>query len=181
VVRSLGTAAMRACNAEKPVALAELGQQVEAGVLGHANPGLVAMAKLIVSISPCSVSNIGAVKAWHQRLGMAAPADGPGDYRRLKTSLARFQPCPRLLKFPIHAAAVRRLLLLPFPAHPACCGVIPPATRGKWVLCPICWAFLLRWFDCLASATATLICSRCKELRLLQVCDIGWRYDEPAG
>ena len=78
---------------------------------------------------------IGAVKAWHQRLGMAAPADGPGDYRRLTTSLARFQPCPRMLKFPIPAAAVRRLLLLPFPTHPPCGGVIPPKVRGKWVRC----------------------------------------------
>ena len=41
---------------------------------------------------------IGAVKAWHHhRLGMAAPVDRPGDYRRLTTSLARFQPCPRTL------------------------------------------------------------------------------------
>ncbi len=33
---------------------------------------------------------VGAIKAWHQRLGMVAPADGPGDYRRITTSLASF-------------------------------------------------------------------------------------------
>ena len=124
---------------------------------------------------------VGAVKAWHQRLGMAAPMDGPGDFRRLTTSLARFQPCPRLLKFPIYAGAVQRLLLLPFPAHPPCSGVIPPKPRGKWTRCEKCWVFLLCWFDCLTGATGTIICSRCKELGLMTVCDIWWRFDELAG
>ena len=125
--------------------------------------------------------SLDAVKAWHRRLGFTPPADGPGDYRRLTTALARFQPTPRILKFPIHAEAVRRLLLLSLPVHPACSGVVPPRPRGKWERCPICWAFLHRWFDCLAAATATIICSRCKEAGLLQVCDIWWRYDELAG
>jgi len=35
---------------------------------------------------------VNAIKAWHRRLGLPAPADGPGDYRRLTNSLARFQP-----------------------------------------------------------------------------------------
>jgi hypothetical protein len=124
---------------------------------------------------------IGAIKAWHQRFGMAAPVDLPGDYRRLTTSLARFQPCPRTLQFPIHAAAVRRLLLLPFPAQPPCGGVLPPKPRGKWVRCPTCWAFLHRWFDCMAGATGTIICSRCKELGLMTTCDIWFDYDAVAG
>ena len=124
---------------------------------------------------------IGAVKAWHHRLGMAAPVDRPGDYRRLTTSLARFQPCPRTLKVPISAAAVRRLLLLPLPEHPPCSGVLPPKPRGKWVRCPTCWAFLLRWFDCMAGATGTIICSRCKELGLMTTCDIWFDYDALAG
>ena len=124
---------------------------------------------------------IDAVKAWHRRLGSAPPLDGPGDYTRLTNSLARFQPVPRVLKFPIHAEAVRRLLLLSVPAHPACAGVRPPRPQGKWARCPICWAFLHRWVDCLAGALLTLICSRCKEGGLLQTCDIWWRYDELAG
>jgi len=124
---------------------------------------------------------IGAIKAWHRRLGMPAPVDRPGDYRRLVISLARFQPCPRLLKVPIHAAAVRQLLLLPLPPHPPCAGVIPPRPRGRWVRCPTCWAFLHRWFDCLAGATGTIICSRCKELGLMTTCDMWWNYDELAG
>ena len=124
---------------------------------------------------------VDAIKAWHRRLGLTPPADGPGDYRRLTTSLARFQPMPRILKFPIHAEAVRRLLLLPLPAHPACNGVIPPKPRSGWKRCPVCWAFLHRWLDCLAAVIATLICSRCKEAGLLQTCDVWWRYDEGAG
>jgi hypothetical protein len=61
---------------------------------------------------------VGAIKAWHCRLGMPIPANGPGDYRRLTASLARFQGVPRRLIFPIHAEAVRRLLLLPAPPAP---------------------------------------------------------------
>ena len=59
-----------------------------------------------------------AAKGWHRHLGLRVPLDGPGDYRRITTSLARFQPVPSILKFPIHKDAVRRLLSLPFPAHP---------------------------------------------------------------
>ncbi len=62
------------------------------------------------------------LKAWHLRLGMQVPADEPQDYRRLVTSLARFQGTPRRLIFPLHASAVRRLLLLPAPDHAACNG-----------------------------------------------------------
>ncbi len=121
---------------------------------------------------------IDAIKGWHRHLGMRIPLDGPGDYRRITTSLSRFQPSHRIVKFPIHKEAVRRLLLLPFPPHPACAGVRPPTpARPGWRRCPICWAFLHRWFDCLAAVTATLICSRCLELGLLQVCDIWWDYD----
>ncbi len=63
---------------------------------------------------------VGAIKAWHDWLGLPVPANGPGDYRRLTRSLARFQGTPRRLIFPIHAEAVRRLLLLQAPPHPAC-------------------------------------------------------------
>jgi hypothetical protein len=116
-----------------------------------------------------------AIKAWHRRLDLPVPLDGPGDYRRITTSLARFQPVPRILKFPIHKDAVRRLLTLPLPPHPPCAGVLPPKpAQPGWRRCPICWSFLHRWFDCLAAATATLICSRCLELGQLQTCDI-WR------
>ncbi len=119
-----------------------------------------------------------AIKGWHRHLGMRVPLDGPGDYRRITTSLARFQPSHRILKFPIHKEAVRRLLLLPFPPHPPCAGVLPPTpARPGWRRCPICWAFLHRWFDCLAAVTATLICSRYLELGQLQVCDIWWNFD----
>lgn len=124
---------------------------------------------------------LGAIKAWHRKLGFESPADGPGDFRRLTTSLARFQPTPRSLKFPLHAEAVRRLLLLPLPEHPKCRGVIPPKPKGCWARCPICWAFLHRWVDCLAAVIATLTCCRCKEAGLLQVCDVWWRFDERAG
>ncbi len=53
---------------------------------------------------------VDAVKGWHRRLGMPVPMDGPGAYRRVINSLCRFQPVPRILKFPIHQFAVRRLL-----------------------------------------------------------------------
>jgi hypothetical protein len=119
-----------------------------------------------------------AIKGWHRHLGMRIPLDGPGDYRRVTTSLSRFQGVHRIIKFPIHAEAVRRLLLLPFPSHPPCAGVLPPKpARPGWKRCPVCWAFLHRWFDCLAAVTATLICSRCLELGQLQVCDIWWNFD----
>jgi hypothetical protein len=120
---------------------------------------------------------LGAIKAWHQRLGMPVPMDGPGDYRRITHSLGRFQPAPRILKFPIHAEAVKRLLTLQLPAHPKCAGVRPPTPLGRWTRCPICWLFLLCWFDCLAGATGTLTCCRCMELGLLQTCDIWWDFD----
>jgi hypothetical protein len=72
---------------------------------------------------------LGAIKAWHGRLGMPIPLDGSGDFRRFTNSLNRFQPTPRILKFPIHVAAVQLLLTLPLPAHPPCAGVIPPRPR----------------------------------------------------
>ena len=65
---------------------------------------------------------VNAIKAWHRRPGMPAPADGPGDYRRLTISLAHFQGTPRRMIFPLHARAVRRLLLLPVSEHAACGG-----------------------------------------------------------
>ena len=89
-----------------------------------------------------------AIKAWHQRLGVRVPLDGHGDYRRITHSLGRFQPTPQIIKFPIHAEAVKRLLTLQLPAHPKCAGVRPPTPRGRWTRCPICWLFLLCWFDC---------------------------------
>jgi hypothetical protein len=46
---------------------------------------------------------VDAVKGWHRRLGMPAPMDGPGAYRSVINSLRRFQPVPRILKFPIPA------------------------------------------------------------------------------
>ena len=33
---------------------------------------------------------VNAIKAWHRRLGMPVPVDGPGEYRRLVNCLARF-------------------------------------------------------------------------------------------
>jgi hypothetical protein len=84
-----------------------------------------------------------AIKGWHRHLGLRVPLDGPGDYRRITTSLSRFQPTHRILKFPIHKDAVRRLLLLPLPPHPQCAGVLSRARPG-WRRCPICWAFLHR-------------------------------------
>jgi hypothetical protein len=124
---------------------------------------------------------VDAIKAWHRRLGMPPPVHEPGDYRRLTSALSRFQAQPHSIKFPIHAAIVRRLLLLPAPAHPPCGGVKPPFTNGSKARCPICWAFLHRWVDCLAGAVLTLICGRCKEGGMLQVCDVWWRFDERAG
>jgi hypothetical protein len=41
---------------------------------------------------------------------MPVPMDGPGAYRSVVNYLRRFQPVPRILKFPIHQFAVRRLL-----------------------------------------------------------------------
>jgi hypothetical protein len=123
---------------------------------------------------------IAAIKAWHQRLAMRPPADGPGDYRRLTRSLARFQGVPRRLIFPIHADAVRLLLLLPVPPHPACSGA-RPASDGTSARCPTCWAFLLCWVDCLAGALTTVLCCRCEEGAMLQVCDVWLNYDWLAG
>jgi hypothetical protein len=122
---------------------------------------------------------IAAIKAWHQRLAMRPPADGPDDYRRLTRSLARFQGAPRRLIFPIHADAVRRLLLLPVPPHPACSGA-RPASGGTSTRCPTCWEFLLCWVDCLAGALTTVLCCRC-EKAMLQVCDVWLNYDWLAG
>ena len=116
---------------------------------------------------------LNAIKAWHQRLGFQPPVDGPGDYRRLTHSLARFQGTPRRMIFPIHARAVRRLLLLPVPPHDGCGGV-----RGR---CRICLDFLYRWRDCLAGATGTVTCSRCEEVAMLQSCDLWLNYDGKAG
>lgn len=115
---------------------------------------------------------VNAIKAWHRRLGMPVPADGPGDYRRLTTSLARFQGTPRRLIFPLHARAVRRLLLLPVPEHAAC--------GGPWG-CRVCREFLHRWRDCLLGAVATLSCSRCAEAGALQSCDLWVDFDLEAG
>jgi hypothetical protein len=121
-----------------------------------------------------------AIKGWRSHLELSVPLDGPGDYRCITTSfkLSRFQPTHRIPKFPIHKNAVRRLLSLPLPPHPPCAGVPPPKpARPGWRRCPICWAVLHRWFDCLAGATATLLCSRCLELGQLQTCDIWWQFD----
>ena len=120
---------------------------------------------------------VDAVKGWHRRLGMRVPLDGPGEYRSLMNSLRRFQPVPRILKFPIHKFAVRRLLTVSLPPHPPCAGVKPPRPRGAWKRCPICWTFLHHWFNCLAAVTATLTCCRCLELGLLRTCDIWWSFD----
>jgi hypothetical protein len=116
---------------------------------------------------------VNAIKAWHRRLGLPAPADGPGDYRRLTNSLARFQGTPRRMIFPLHARAVRRLLLLPVPEHAACSG-----PRGG---CRVCREFLHRWRDCLLGAVATLSCSRCAEAGALQSCDLWVDFDLEAG
>ena len=122
---------------------------------------------------PVLKHSVDAIKAWHKRLSLQAPADGPGDYRRLTHSLSRFQPSSRCLKFPVHKAALRKLLLLPVPPHPPCGGV----KAG----CPICRAFLRRWVDCLGGATATVACLRCAEGGGLQSCDLLFRFDQLAG
>jgi hypothetical protein len=80
---------------------------------------------------------VDAVKGWHRRLGMPVPMDDPGAYRSVINSLRRFQPVPRILKFPIHKFVVRRLLTVSLPPHPPCAGVKPPHPRGLWSRCPI--------------------------------------------
>ena len=117
---------------------------------------------------------VNAIKAWHTKLRLPAPASGPGDYRRLTHSLARFHGEPRRLVFPIHAEAVRRLLLLPLPEHDAGCG-------GVRAQCPICLRFLHRWRDCLAGATGTVTCARSAETSGLQSCDLLVDFDARAG
>ncbi len=116
---------------------------------------------------------VNAIKAWHRRLGMQVPADGPGEYRRLVNCLARFQGTPRRLIFPLHARAVRRLLLLPIPEHAAYGG-----PKGG---CRVCREFLHRWRDSLLGAVATLICARCAEAGALQACDLWVDFDLEAG
>jgi hypothetical protein len=104
--------------------------------------------------------------------------------KALAAALRRFQPVaqvPRILKFPIHKFAIRRLLTIFLPPHPPCAGVKPPHPKGTWTRCPICWTFLHHWFNCLAEVTAMLTCCRCKELGLLQTCDIWWGYDFTVG
>ena len=117
--------------------------------------------------------SVDAIKAWHHRLGLPAPADRAGDYRRLTHSLAHLHGMPRTIKFPIHARAVRRLLLLPVPAHSRCSG----PSGG----CKHCIDFLHRWRDCLAGATGTVTCSRCSEVAGLQSCDLWLDFDARAG
>ena len=72
---------------------------------------------------------IDVVKGWNRRLGMPAPMDGPGAYRRVINSIRRFQPVPGILKFPIHKFAVRRLLTVSLPPHQPCAASISP-THG---------------------------------------------------
>ncbi len=118
-----------------------------------------------------------AIKAWHRWLGLPVPMDGQGDHCSFTISLNRFQPTQWILKFPIHAGAVRRLLTLLLPAHPPCASVIPQRHRGRWTRCPVCWVFLHHWLNCLVGATGTLTCCRCLELGLLKTCYIWWLYD----
>ena len=66
---------------------------------------------------------------------MPVPADGPGDYRGLIRSLERFQGTPRRLIFPLHAWAVRRLLLLPVPEHEVLLPVPEHEEPGVAVVC----------------------------------------------
>ncbi len=73
-------------------------------------------------------SNTDGIKAWHLRLGLPPPVNGPGDYRRLTNCLPRFQATTQKFEFPIHRAAVVCLLLLEIPAHPPCAGS-PRPTR----------------------------------------------------
>ena len=47
--------------------------------------------------------------------------------------------------------------------------------------CAVCVAFLPGWRNCLAGATATLICSRGAEVAELQICDLWQLFDERAG
>ncbi len=113
--------------------------------------------------------------------------DGPGAYRSVINSLRRFQlvaQVPRILKFPIHKFAIRRLLTAGVkPPHPGRQASSRPTPRpkGAWTCGPICWTFLHHWFNCLAEVTATLTCCRCKKLGLLQTCDIWRGYDFTVG
>ena len=116
---------------------------------------------------------VGAIKACHRRLGLPVPSDGPGDFTRLSRCLARFQGTPRRIIFPIHAEAVRRLLLYPAPPHPPCSGV-----DGG---CSTCIEFLRRWLDCLTAAVLTLCCSRCEDGAHIQSCDLWLNFDGRAG
>jgi hypothetical protein len=113
------------------------------------------------------------VLAWHDRLRMEPPLSGKRAYKRLIHSLSRFQGVPRRIFFPIYAGAVKRLLSLKLPGHPACQGL-----RGG---CTICTRHLIARRNCLAGATSTVTCSRCAEAAGLQVCDLWQRFDELAG
>jgi hypothetical protein len=75
--------------------------------------------------------------------------------------------------FPIYAGAVRRLLRFRRPEHGPCGGF-----HGG---CTVCACYLYFRRDCLAGATATLVCSRCAEVADLQTCDLWRGYDEAAG
>ena len=116
---------------------------------------------------------VNAILAWHAQLALPAPLAGRRDYKRLVHCLSRFQGRPRRIIFPIYAGAVKRLLAYKVPDHPPCGGV-----AGR---CAVCVAFLHGWRNCLAGATATLICSRGAEVAELQTCDLWQRFDERAG
>ena len=89
--------------------------------------------------------------------------------------LSRFQGRPRRIIFPIFAGAVKRLLAYRVPDHPPCGGV-----TGR---CAVCVAFLNGLRNCLAGATATLICFRgaASEVAELRICGLWQRFDERAG
>ncbi len=116
---------------------------------------------------------INAVLVWHDRLHLEPQLSGKRAYKRLIHSLSSFQGVPRRIYFPIYAGAVKRLLSLKLPSHPAC-----QELRGG---CNICTRHLNTRHNYLASAASTVTCSRCAEAAGLQVCDLWQRFDELAG
>ena len=108
-------------------------------------------------------SLVNAIQNRHNMFRLTPPVAPGGNYSRLMKSLARFQGVPRKLLFPISREAVVRMLRLTMPTHPDCSG---PAGG-----CPLCWAFLGMWRDCLAAIIATIGCMRPDEGSALSLCD----------
>ena len=103
----------------------------------------------------CSVPVItavsGAIQDRHRDRGLVAPIFGAGEFARWKRCIAHIISTPVLLKFPIHKAIVRALLLW------------SPTLRG---------AHRDRLLVCLM----TLACMRVSEACRLQFCDVWFDF-----